>query len=142
MIIGRTESADGGFRRIPVRHTRIIEESNRAEILSYLQNILLKASEKGEWIGLSELFPSLPACTLNTPLEAVYNLSSEKSKADPSSIKINLSKYLGMLVREAAYYSKIEYFEHIIGSVRKYSLASKKLIKYDPEEYRSRYINN
>ena len=28
MIIGRTQSADGGFRRIPIRHTQIVDEAN------------------------------------------------------------------------------------------------------------------
>lgn len=54
---------------------------------------------------------------------------------------MNLAKYLGMLIREAVYYSDVAYFEQMTGSVRTYSLESKKLKNNDYQKNREIVIN-
>lgn len=127
MIVGRTESVDGGKRRITIRHTQIVDKEIRLKLISYLQEMIYQKCKKIDWVGYRDLYPNIPEDIKNTPLILIYNICSEKFKDTPGSININVSKYIGMLVREAVYYSKIKYFEKIDGSVRKYSLESKKL---------------
>jgi len=128
MIIGRTQSADGGFRRIPIRHTQIVDEATRLLIVSYLKERVYQKCKESDWVGYKDIFPNLPEDILDTPLKVVYELCCKKFADNPDEIIRNLSKYLGMLTREAVYYSEVRYFEQIIGSVRAYSLESKKLI--------------
>ena len=127
MIIGRTTSADGGFRRIPIRHTQIIDEDTRRIILTYLYDKVKEVCTNTDWVGLREVFPVLPDDVINTPLEIVYNKCLEKFENDNKAVSINLSKYIGMLIREAVYTSPEDYYEIMDGSVRKYSIASKGL---------------
>lgn len=126
MIIGRTQSADGGFRRIPIRHTQIVDQQTKQIILFFLKEAIYQKCKVSDWVGASDLFPNIPEDLKDTPLEKLYKICSERFKDNPNSVRINTSKYLGMLVREAVYYSDIQYYEQMIGSVRKYSLESKK----------------
>lgn len=127
MIIGCTQSADGGFRRIPIRHTHIVDEATKKAILEYLYDRIYNICQKSEWIGARDIFPKIPEDIINTPLEIVNDKCKEKFADNPSSINLNIAKYVGMLVREAVYSSTEEYYEIIDYSVRKYSLASKGL---------------
>lgn len=129
MIIGRTQSADGGFRRIPIRHTRIVDKETREKLLVYLKEAVYQKCQTMDWVGSSELFPNIPNDIRDTPLKIILDICLEKFKDSPRTIKINVSKYVGMLVREAVYYSEVKYYEQMIGSVRKYSLESKQLIR-------------
>lgn len=140
MIIGRTQSADGGFRRIPIRHTQIVDKESREKMVSYLKDVLYKNCKKSDWVGASDIFSNIPDDIANTPLMVIYNICSERFKDTPQSIKINVFKYIGMLVREAAYYSDERYYEQLIGSVRKYSLESKKLLNINIEENRKKIL--
>lgn len=140
MIIGRTQSADGGFRRIPIRHTQIVDKDTRQVLIDYLQDIIYQKCKSMDWVGASDLFPDIPKDLMNTPLKIIYEICKEKFKETPNTIRINISKYLGMLVREAVYYSETEYYEQMIGSVRKYSLKSKELSKFNYEENRKKLI--
>ena len=140
MIIGRTQSADGGFRRIPIRHTQIVDKDTREKLVSYLKDVLYKKCQRGGWIGSSDIFKKIPDDIVNTPLMVIYDICSTKFEDKPQTIKINVSKYIGMLVREAAYYSDEKYYEQLTGSVRKYSLESKKLSTIDVEENRKKVI--
>lgn len=127
MIVGRTESADGGLRRRPIRHTQIVDETTRADMVNYLNPIIYQKSLECEWIGCKDIFPNLPEDIIGTPLEILYIICSKKFANNPKSILINLSKYLGMVLREAVYSSEVQYFERMIGPVRKYCLKSKSL---------------
>lgn len=127
MIIGRTLSADGEFRRIPVRHTQIVDEATRLSLVSYIKERIYEKCTETDWVGHKDVFPNLPDDILDTPLKIVYNLCCKKFAEKPDSIILNLSKYLGMLTREAVYYSEARYFEETVGSVRKYSLEPKGL---------------
>ena len=111
MIIGRTESADGGFRRIPIRHTQIVDEATRLSIVSYLKERVYQKCKESDWVGYKDIFPNLPDDILNTPLELIYDLCCKKFADNPETIILNLSKYIGMLTREAVYYSDVAYFE-------------------------------
>ena len=142
MIIGRTQSADGGFRRITIRHTHIVDDESRKQILSYIQDKIYDFCVEGEWIGSSDMYPNLPHDIIGTPLQIVYDNCRVKFKDNPDSLKINLSKYVGMLVREAVYYSKEEYYEQMMGSVRKYSLSSKNLVNYSVKTNRINIISH
>lgn len=141
MIKGRTQSADGGFRRIPIRHTQIVDPETKQIIIAFLKNAVYQKCEVSEWVGASDLFPNIPEDLLNTPLQPLCDICDERFKESPNTIRINISKYLGMLVREAVYYSEVNYYEQMIGSVRKYSLESKNLANYDPEKNRNKYLN-
>ncbi|MBR4315249.1 MAG: hypothetical protein IKP66_10100 [Lachnospiraceae bacterium] len=135
MIVGRTKSADGGFRRIPVRHTHIVDEKTRLELVEYLKGVIYeKCKEVDDWVGYRDLFPNIPEDLVNTPLNILWNICCEKFKDDPDSIIINISKYLGMLVREAVYYSEQCYLEQMRLSIRTYRLGTK--------EYEEQYIRN
>lgn len=79
---------------------------------------------------------------MNTPLKIIFDLCSEKFKDSPRTVNINISKYIGMLVREAVYYSEVKYYEQMMGSVRKYSLESKSLSSNDFEKNRRDLINS
>lgn len=125
MIIGRTQSADGGFRRIPIRHTQIVDEATRQSLVSYLKGRVYQKCKESNWVGYKDIFPNLPDDILDTPLNVIYELCCKKFADNPSSIILNLSKYLGMLTREAVYYSEVAYFEQMTGTVRKYSLEEK-----------------
>lgn len=127
MIIGRTQSADGGFRRIPVRHTLIVDEDTRRVILAYLYDKVKEVCTVSEWVGLRDVYPTLPDDVIDTPLEIVYKKCVDKFGNDAKAVSINLAKYVGMLIREAVYTSTDEYYEIMDGSVRKYSLTSKGL---------------
>lgn len=133
MIIGRTQSADGGFRRIPIRHTQIVDKETRQIFINYLNEYMYQKCVNSEWVGTRDLFPKIPEDLMNTPLKLLCDICTEKFKDNPKSIRINICKYLGMLLREAVYYDEEEYYEQMIGPVRKYSLASKKLISYNTE---------
>ena len=127
MIIGRTQSADGGFRRIPVRHTQIVDEDTRRDILVYLYDKVKEVCTVSDWVGLRDVYPILPDDVIDTPLEIVYKKCVDKFGNDTKAVSINLAKYVGMLIREAVYTSTDNYYEIMDGSVRKYSLATKKL---------------
>lgn len=131
MIIGRTESVDGGRRRISIRHTHIVDKEIRLKLISYLKEVVYQKCKKADWVGSRDLYPNIPEDIKKTPLMIVYDKCCEKFKEIPDTININVSKYIGMLVREAVYYSEVKYFEKIEGSVRKYSLESKKLKSID-----------
>ena len=88
------------------------------------------------------MYPNLPHDIIGTPLQIVYDNCLVKFKDNPDSLKINLSKYVGMLVREAVYYSKEEYYEQMMGSVRKYSLSSKNLVNYSVKTNRINIISH
>ena len=123
MIVGRTHSADGGSRRIPIRHTKIVDEKTRLLLVAYLkEKVYNKCLKNKDWVGYGDIFPNLPEDIINTPLKIIYDLCCTKFADEPNSIKINVSKYIGMLTREAVYYSEHSYFEQMIGSVRKYRL--------------------
>lgn len=123
MIVGRTYSADGGFRRIAVRHTQKVDTQTRLLLIDYLQKqVYLKCKSTNDWVGYKDIFPNIPEDIIDTPLKIIFDLCSSKFADNPDSIKINLSKYIGMLTREAVYYSKISYLELMDGSVRKYRL--------------------
>lgn len=123
MIVGRTQSADGGFRRIPIRHTQIVDEQTRLSLVAYLkERVYSKCKETDEWIGYGDIFPNIPEDIIDTPLEIIYDLCCTKFADSPKSIKINTAKYIGMLTREAVFYSGHSYFEQMVGSVRKYRL--------------------
>lgn len=142
MIIGRTQSADGGFRRIPIRHTQIVDQQTKKIIIFYLKEAIYQKCKTVDWVGASDLFPNIPEDLRNTPLGKLYEICSERFKDNPNSVCINTSKYLGMLVREAVYYSDVKYFEQMIGSVRKYSLESKKLSESDYKKNPDELIMN
>lgn len=125
MIIGRTQSADGGFRRIPIRHTQIVDNETRQILITYLKEAVYQKCKQSEWVGASDLFPAIPEDLMGTPLKIICDICSERFKENPKTIRINISKYLGMLVREAVYYSEFKYYEQMIGSARKYCLESK-----------------
>lgn len=141
MIVGQTQSADGGFRRIPIRHTQIVDEATRLNLVSFLkERVYLKCEEK-EWVGYKDIFPNLPEDILDTPLKVVYDICKEKFADNPDTIIQNLSKYLGMLTREAVYYSEVAYFEQMTGSIRQYSLESKGLKENDFQKNRNNILN-
>lgn len=127
MIIGETESVDGGKRRITIRHTQLVDKEIRLKLISYLKEVIYQKCKEEDWVGSRDLYPNIPEDIKNTPLILIYNICREKFKETPDTIKINVSKYIGILVREAVYYSEVRFFEKIDGSVRKYSLESKKL---------------
>lgn len=127
MIIGRTHSTDGGFRRIPVRHTQIVDEETRFLILTYLYDKVKEVCSESDWVGLRDIYPIIQDDIIGTPLEIVYNKCKHKFGNDNNAVNINLAKYVGMLIREAVYTSSDKYYEIIDGTVRKYSLASKGL---------------
>ena len=127
MIVGRTESADGGYRRIAIRHTQIVDNSTRLILVDYLKEKIYQKCLELDWVGYRDIFPNLPEDILNTPLKVIYELCCSKFADNPKSIPINLAKYLGMLTREAVYYSEVPFCEKIMGSIRVYSLESKKL---------------
>ena len=83
--------------------------------------------QNSDWVGASDLFPNIPNDIFGTPLEVIYDLCSERFANQPNSININMSKYLGILVREAIYYSDVKYYEQMDGSVRRYRLAPKNI---------------
>ena len=141
MIIGRTQSADGGYRRIPIRHTQIVDEATRLTLIAYLKEIIFQKCKVSDWVGASDLFPNIPEDLEKNPLKIICDICSEKFKDSPNTIRINISKYLGMLVREAVYYSEVKYYEQMMGSVRKYSLESRKLSEYDYKKNRNKLIN-
>ena len=123
MIVGRTDSADGGLRRRPIRHTRIVDVHTRLSIVTYLRKrVYDKCKETKDWVGYKDIFPNIPDDIIDTPLKLIYDLCCTKFANEPSSIKINVAKYLGMLTREAVYYSPHSYLELMDGSVRKYRL--------------------
>ncbi len=136
MIIGRTQSADGGFRRIPIRHTQIVDPETRQCLITYLMEVVYQKCKDAEWVGSSDLFSNIPEDLMDTPLKILCDICNERFKDSPKTIRINISKYLGMLVREAVYYSDVQYFEQMIGSVRKYSLKSKNLSELNYEKNR------
>ena len=74
MIIGRTQSADGGFRRIPVRHAQIVDQETRKIIITYLKEVVYQKCEKAAWVGASDLFPNIPEDLMNTPLKILCDL--------------------------------------------------------------------
>ena len=141
MIIGRTHSADGGFRRIPIRHTQIVDKETRLVLVNYLQDRVYEKCKQGNWVGTRDIFPVLPDDILGTPLVIIYDICKDKFNNDSKAIVINLAKYLGILLREAVYYSDIKYYEQMLGSVRMYSLESKKLVEYNPFRNRELVIN-
>lgn len=140
MIIGRTQSADGGFRRIPVRHAQIVDQETRKIIITYLKDVIYQKCGNAEWVGSSDLFPNIPEDLMNTPLKVLCDICRERFRDNPNSIRINISKYLGMLVREAVYYSEVQYFEQMMGSVRKYSLKSKNLSEMNYKKNREEVL--
>lgn len=127
MIIGFTQSADGCFRRIPIRHTHIVDENTRLELVSYLKERVYQKCLELDWVGCKDIFPNLPDDVKDTPLKIIYEICCEKFADTPNSLVVNLAKYLGLLIREAVYYSEVEYFEQMPGTIRTYSLVSKKL---------------
>lgn len=141
MIIGRTQSADGGFRRIPIRHTQIVDDKTRLSLVDYLKEIVYKKCLETGWVGCRDVFPNLPEDIMGTPLQIIYDICCEKFKDQPDIINANLAKYLGMLIREAVYYSDVEYFELMTGSIRTYSLATKNLKTVDYKKNRENLIN-
>lgn len=67
MIIGRAQSADGGFRRIPIRHTQIVDEATRLLLVSYLKEWVYRKCQESDWVGSRNIFPNLPEDILDTP---------------------------------------------------------------------------
>lgn len=125
MIVGRTQSADGGFRRIPIRHTQIVDEQTRLSLVAYLkERIHSKCKTTQDWVGYRDIFPNIPEDIIDTPLKIIYDLCYKKFADDPNSLRINTAKYIGMLTREAVYYSEDSYLEQMDGSVRKYRLGT------------------
>ena len=125
MIVGRTQSADGGFRRIPIRHTQIVDEQTRLSLVAYLkERVYSKCKNTKDWVGYRDIFPNIPEDIIDTPLKIIYDLCCTKFADSPNSIKINTAKYIGMLTREAVYYSEQSYLEQMEGSVRKYRLGT------------------
>ena len=141
MIIGSTQSADGGFRRIPIRHTQIVDEETRNSLVNYLKEKVYQKCVESEWVGCRDVFPNLPDDIMGTPLQIIYDICCEKFKDEPDIIIRNLAKYLGMLTREAVYYSDVQYYELMLGSIRTYSLASKKLKTIDYKKNREILLN-
>ena len=141
MIIGRTQSADGGFRRIPIRHTQIVDEETRLELVDYLKERVYQKCQELDWVGCRDIFPILPDDIMETPLRVIYEICCKKFADTPNTIVMNLAKYLGMLTREAVYCSEVEYFEQMTGSIRIYSLESKKLKDNDYNKNRQKIIN-
>lgn len=141
MIKGRTQSADGGFRRIPVRHTQIVDESTRLSLVNYLKERVYQKCKEIDWVSYRDIFPNLPDDILDTPLKVIYDICCKKFADNPDSIILNLSKYLGMLTREAVYYSEVAYFEKMTGSIRTYSLESKELKENNYHKNRDFIIN-
>lgn len=136
MIVGRTQSADGGFRRIPIRHTQIVDEQTRLNLVAYLkERVYEKCKDTQGWVGYRDIFPHIPEDILDTPLKIIYELCVKKFSEEPHTIKNNTAKYIGMLTREAVYYSEHSYLEIMDGSVRKYRLGS-------IENERLYFINN
>ena len=78
MIIGRTQSADGGFRRIPIRHTQIVDQQTKQTILFFLKKAIYKKCKVSDWVGASDLFPNIPKDLKDTPLEKLYKICSER----------------------------------------------------------------
>lgn len=125
MIIGRTQSADGGYRRVPIRKTQIIDKETKKPLLSKIDDMVYELGHQIDWVGKSDIFPKIPESILGTPFQIIYDKCVEKFKENLEQVNINVSKYLGMMVREAVYSSDRRYFEKMIGSVRKYSIESK-----------------
>lgn len=65
-----------------------------------------------------------------TPIKILCDICSERFKDNPNSIRINISKYLGMLVREAVYYSEVQYFEQMMAIADKLEVDVRELIRY------------
>ena len=128
MIVGRPQSMDGMRRRIPIRHTQIVSKDTKAELLSYIQNRMYEKCLAQQWVGTKDLFPQMPNDLFGTPLEILYTICLNRFGDEPKNVSINVSKYVGMLVREAVYYSGDEYIEEIHGSIRTYSLHKKNKI--------------
>lgn len=77
MIIGRTQSADGGFRRIPIRHKQIVDNGTRNALVTYLKEMVYQKCKAMDWVGASDLFPNIPEDIMNTPLKIIFDLCSE-----------------------------------------------------------------
>lgn len=122
MIVGNTQSADGGRRRILIRHTQIVDNKTRSILIAFIDDIVFKKCKEQEWVGARDLFPNIPSDLESTPLSVLWEICKTKFADNPDSWNINVSKYLGMLVRESVYYSKHIYTEQIDGSVRKYRI--------------------
>lgn len=61
MIIGKTQSADGGRRRIPIRHTQIVDNETRAMLIAFIDDIIFIKCKEQEWVGVRDLFPNIPS---------------------------------------------------------------------------------
>ena len=105
-----------------------------------MKEVVYQKCEKAAWVGASDLFPNIPEDLVNTPLKILCDICSERFRDNPNTIRINISKYIGMLVREAVYYSEVRYFEQMMGSVRKYSLKSKNLSEIDYKKNREELL--
>lgn len=126
MIVGRTNSADGGLRRIPIRHTQIVDKQTRLSLVAYLkEQMYCKCKNTNNFVGYRDIFPNIPEDIIDTPLRIIYDLCVIKFADSQNSIKNNTAKYLGMLTREAVYYSEYCYLEQFDGTVRNYRLAYK-----------------
>ena len=86
MIIGRTQSADGGFRRIPIRHTQIVDEATRQSLVSYLKGRVYQKCKESNWVGYKDIFPNLPDDILDTPL----NVPMAFLYKEPSSLILSI----------------------------------------------------
>lgn len=117
MIIGKEKSSDGGERRKNIRHIRLVDDSTRLSLVSFLQTIILTNYSKDEWFSSKTIFNNIPDDLINTPLYMIYEIIQARYD-DERSIRTTTMKYLGMLVREAVYYSETEFFECIEGDVR------------------------
>lgn len=142
MIIGKTHSADGGYRRIPIRRTHIVGEQERQIIMSYLEDKLLEVCTGDSYLGLMDLFPNIIENIKGTPLEILEKICIDKFGSAPKSLKVNLSKYAGMLLRETVYESRTDFFEQMVGSVRKYRIATEKEKAKYFDNNRHKVLNN
>lgn len=141
MIIGGAQSADGGFRRIPIRHTHIVDDATRKVLVNYLKERIFQKCKTSKWVGYRDIFPQIPKDILDTPLKVIYDICCTKFADAPNTINRNVAKYLGILTREAVYYSEAHYFEQMLGSIRVYSLESKNLKENDFKKNRKFFIN-
>ena len=135
MIVGKPQSMDGMRRRIPIRHTQIVSKDTKMELLSYIPKMVYEKCHALKRVGTKDIFTQIPNDLFNTPLEILYTICTEKFGNEPKNVNINISKYVGMPIREAIYYSNEEYVEKIQGSIRTYSFVSNKLnIENDGKE--------
>lgn len=120
MIVGTLVSADGGQRRKNLRKTHIISETERLEIVKFIDDYVIQNVPDNTWFSGSSLFPAIPTSITGTPLVKLYNICHSKSSMTERQQIIEFKKHLGMILREALSLSSFNYYEQFDGSTKVY----------------------